>query len=189
MANKQRLGQPLSPLQQQTWDLHQAEPKLSYIEMAERLTETSGRPVTILAINTALKRARVRLGKDASPLENRKPNKMRERRVLKEFNREILVRNYFDIALRMTESILRMSDEEIDALPVKDRAVTGAICTDKPLLLTQQPTVIIQHQDSGRLEELLFGTMAEAKRRGYEIDITPKTEEVEVEYRALGDGS
>ena len=189
MGDSQRLGMPLSPLQQEVWDLHQAEPQLSQMELAGRLTETSGRTVTALAVNSAMRRARKRLGEDASPLDTRKPNKLRTRRVLNEVKKEVLGHNFSQIAVEFTESILRMTPEEIDALPAKERMVVAAISTDKRQVLRGEPSVIVQHQDSGRLEELLVGALGEAKRRGYEIDVTPRTEDaVEVEYRAIEGG-
>ncbi len=186
MGDRQALGMPLSPLQQEVWDLYIAEPHLSRMQMAERLTETSGRPVTALAVDNAIRRARIRLGEDASPLEKRKPNKYRERRVLAEVKKEVLGHNFSQIAVEFTESILRMSPEEIDRLPAKERIIVAGISTDKRQVLRGEPSVIVQHQDSGALQDLLLGALGEARRRGLEIDITPKTEDVvEVEYRAI----
>jgi hypothetical protein len=67
---------------------------------------------------------------------------------------------------RIFESVLRTPDEELDEVPLRDRAVAGAVLLDKAQLLKNKPTEIVRTQaDSERLTEMGAWLTEEVQRR------------------------
>lgn len=67
---------------------------------------------------------------------------------------------------RIWQSIARMSDEDIDEVPLRDRAVAAAIMVDKSQLLKNKPTEIVRtQQEVEKLTEIGGWMMREIQRR------------------------
>ncbi len=64
--------------------------------------------------------------------------------------------------------------------------VAAGILIDKRQLLNDRPTAITQYSDLAKLDEVMADAMAELKRRGKMIDVTPGTATAPVESAGNG---
>jgi DNA-binding CsgD family transcriptional regulator len=81
-------------------------------------------------------------------------------------------------AYRVMASI---SDADIEAAPLRDKAVTAGILMDKMLLLEGRPTEIVTVEERHHIADLLPALLKEAERRGFISAV------VEGEYRVVRD--
>ena len=61
----------------------------------------------------------------------------------------------------------------LGAATARDVATIIGILTDKRQIMKGEPTEILQYQDMRKLDEFLVQAVAELKRRGEVIDVTP----------------
>ena len=66
-----------------------------------------------------------------------------------------------------------LSTQDWSSVGARDRAVIAGIFMDKRQLLSGEPTAIVSVEDRRSLGALTKAMLTEARRRGYEVDLTP----------------
>ncbi len=78
---------------------------------------------------------------------------------------------------RLSRVLAYLDDHTLSKMDGRNLMVAAGILIDKRQLLGNKPTAITQYSDLRKLDEVIEDAMAELKRRGKLIDVTPGTAE------------
>jgi DNA-binding CsgD family transcriptional regulator len=89
--------------------------------------------------------------------------------------------------MRAEEALAQLTPERVANASPRDLAIIAGIATEKVLLLRGQPTQIVRSEDNRlKIGELAQAFVAEAARRGHEVELTAETREVSLTYKGQG---
>ncbi len=74
---------------------------------------------------------------------------------------------------RLSRVLAYLDDHTLSKMDGRNLMVAAGILIDKRQLLNDRPTAITQYSDLAKLDEVMADAMAELKRRGKLIDVTP----------------
>ncbi len=78
---------------------------------------------------------------------------------------------------RLSRVLAYLDDHALSKMDGRNLMVAAGILIDKRQLLNDRPTAITQYSDMKKLDEVMADALAELKRRGKIIDVTPGTAE------------
>ncbi len=78
---------------------------------------------------------------------------------------------------RLSQVFAYLDDHTLSKMDGRNLMVAAGILIDKRQLLSDRPTAITKYEDMRKLDEVIEDAMAELKRRGKLIDVTPGTAE------------
>ena len=78
---------------------------------------------------------------------------------------------------RLSQVLEYLDPYALSKMDGRNLMVAAGILIDKRQLLNDKPTAITQYSDLAKLDEVMADAMAELKRRGKLIDVTPGTAE------------
>lgn len=85
--------------------------------------------------------------------------------------------NTVDILALLDHCIIEVMEslagQDWSSVSARDKMVIAGIMVDKRQLLSGEPTAIVSVEDRRSLGALTKAMLAEARRRGYEVDLTP----------------
>jgi hypothetical protein len=86
-------------------------------------------------------------------------------------------------SMRAMQALSAMTPEKFAKSGLRDLGIMAGIATDKLLLLRGQPTQIVRNEaDRTKIDVLAKAFIAEAERRGYEVEANAATGEVDITY-------
>lgn len=175
-------GMPLTPFQNFIWKLAHEYPELTMQQLAEKSTDL-GMHATRTGIEKALSRCRARLGvKAPQEMKRKAARKIPVRKIIAEINKDVLAAKFGRVAEQFVDSLVNLPRKDLYDINPLNRARIAAIAVENRQLLRGEPTAIVSHQDGRRAEEVAMGVLAELKRRGMKLEITPTyTEAIDVE--------
>ncbi len=174
------MSKELTQRQAEVWSLKH-EKGLSYTKIAERLGISKGNVYQHLKISEGKLAAveSVGLSKDKTAVKLKTPAE----RILQKFNEiEALITEAGDGALsrmyrdRRLRALAYMDDHAMATATLPQLATTVSAMTQNIQLQEGKPTAITQYSDMKKLDEVIEDAMAELKRRGKLIDVTPVEE-------------
>ena len=78
---------------------------------------------------------------------------------------------------RLSQVFAYLDDHTLSKMDGRNLMVSAGILIDKRQLLNDKPTAITQYSDMKKLDDVIEEALAELKRRGKMIDVTPGTAE------------
>ena len=78
---------------------------------------------------------------------------------------------------RLSRVLAYLDDHTLSKMDGRNLMVAAGILIDKRQLLNDKPTAITQYSDMKKLDDVIEEALAELKRRGKMIDVTPGTAE------------
>ncbi len=78
---------------------------------------------------------------------------------------------------RLSRVLAYLDDHTLSKMDGRNLMVSAGILIDKRQLLNDKPTAITQYSDMKKLDDVIEEALAELKRRGKMIDVTPGTAE------------
>ncbi len=181
------MAKELTKRQAEVWALRHEE-KLGYTEIAARLGISTGN------VYGHLKIAERKLGTDGSGVKVEL--KTAAERILQKFDEiEELIAETGDGALsrlyrdRRLRALAYMDDHAMATATLPQLATAVSAMTQNIQLQEGKPTAITQYSDLRKLDEVIEDAMAELKRRGRLIDVTPENPESAFEEPEESEGS